>query len=151
MFGNVAEWVFDWYDADFYRSAPGVDPVGPLRSPTGGRVLRGGAWNSMPLDLRVSSRRDLNPTFRQEIIGFRCVGTCHGQVLNKQNALFDGRLDAKILARYRSVNALQFNARRTKLFGDRGGDVCRSRHVAVDADGLCVDGNVDAVDGGDRA
>ena len=42
VYGNVAEHVSDWYDDEYYRTAPPRDPPGP---PTGTRhVVRGGSW-----------------------------------------------------------------------------------------------------------
>ena len=52
--GNVAEWVNDWYDKKYYRKAPYKNPKGPKKSKY--RVIRGGAWNSLPTYLRSSSR-----------------------------------------------------------------------------------------------
>ena len=41
MTGNVAEWVLDWYDKNYYEKSPGVNPQGPE---TGTRkLLRGGS------------------------------------------------------------------------------------------------------------
>ena len=49
MAGNLGEWVFDVYDADYYSNTPAKDPVGP--APPAGmpdqnidRVNRGGSW-----------------------------------------------------------------------------------------------------------
>jgi formylglycine-generating enzyme required for sulfatase activity/streptogramin lyase len=45
MHGNADEWVADWYDKDYYRRSPAVDPPGPRSGST--RVYRGGdAWNN---------------------------------------------------------------------------------------------------------
>lgn len=86
MSGNVAEWVWDWYDEDFYASSSLYDPKGPeFASPTYGlpafadelelRVIRGGSWFSTKEGLRVSAR-DSSPMLSQENdIGFRLVRT----------------------------------------------------------------------------
>jgi sulfatase modifying factor 1 len=47
--GNVWQWTADWYRSDTYRSAAAsktevVDPKGPISSPLGERVVRGGSW-----------------------------------------------------------------------------------------------------------
>jgi len=41
MRGNAAEWVWDWYGAEYYASSPAFDPVGPASGTY--RVLRGGS------------------------------------------------------------------------------------------------------------
>ena len=59
MLGNVREFCFDWYSADFYReqtmeSGTVMNPRGP---PSGTEhVVRGGSFRSDPADLRVASR-----------------------------------------------------------------------------------------------
>jgi formylglycine-generating enzyme required for sulfatase activity len=42
MHGNVAEWVEDWFDENYYARSPAVDPTGSSEGM--GRVLRGGCW-----------------------------------------------------------------------------------------------------------
>jgi iron(II)-dependent oxidoreductase len=71
MTGNVFEWVGDFYDPAFYRKAQDRNPTGP----SGGdqRVLRGGAWHSRPIALRVASRGTGVPDFRYNYTGFRCA------------------------------------------------------------------------------
>jgi formylglycine-generating enzyme required for sulfatase activity len=54
MHGNVPEWCWDRYEAEYYRRSPASDPPG---SGTGEvRVHRGGAWNSQAAQTRSSSR-----------------------------------------------------------------------------------------------
>jgi hypothetical protein len=53
--GNVWEWTTTWYEKDKYRT------------------LRGGAWYSVPLSLRVSVRDSGLPGIRSGYLGFRCV------------------------------------------------------------------------------
>ncbi|MCS6836814.1 MAG: SUMF1/EgtB/PvdO family nonheme iron enzyme [Anaerolineae bacterium] len=82
MAGNVAEWVNDWYSADYYNQManqpqPVFNPQGPtieLR-----KVLRGGSWDSVPFFARSVHRqygfpapdnvRDAYPRW----VGFRCA------------------------------------------------------------------------------
>ena len=72
MLGNVWEWTADWYDADYYKKSPALDPKGPVAGTT--RVLRGGCWNDNPRYVRVSRRFRYGPTYRYNLIGFRCAG-----------------------------------------------------------------------------
>ncbi len=72
MAGNVAEWVFDWWDAHSYRNlAPGRDPLGVWQGEV--RVVRGGSFYSGPSDLRASYRYGIEPDARTSLVGFRCA------------------------------------------------------------------------------
>jgi len=71
MAGNVSEWVADWYDDDYYTSAPATNPLGPNEGQI--RVLRGGSWYDDDNKLRSSYRTGSYPTDTNSAIGFRCV------------------------------------------------------------------------------
>ena len=71
MSGNIAEWVFDWYDARYYQKSPGKNPQGPPKGKY--HVVRGGAWNSLPDYMRVSHRYGQNDGQEFYGIGCRCA------------------------------------------------------------------------------
>ncbi len=72
MLGNVWEWVYDYWDPDYYQTNPAQDPTGPGSGME--RVLRGGSWMGGARDIRVSLRNRRNPGDRDYDIGFRCGG-----------------------------------------------------------------------------
>ncbi|HSW31735.1 MAG TPA: formylglycine-generating enzyme family protein [Longimicrobiales bacterium] len=69
MHGSVAEWVSDWYRADYYRTGPAVDPPGPRDGAA--RVVRGGGWGSARRFVGTLGRMDRDPFTRDWSIGFR--------------------------------------------------------------------------------
>jgi formylglycine-generating enzyme required for sulfatase activity len=71
MTGNVKEWVFDWYDADYYSVSPLNNPEGPATGKL--KVLRGGYWGDSPKNLRAASRDKAKPASRHFENGFRCA------------------------------------------------------------------------------
>jgi len=71
MGGNVAEWVSDWYDKKYYKTAPYKNPRGPKKGKY--HVIRGGAWNSLPMYLRSSSRYGESDGKDYYGIGCRCA------------------------------------------------------------------------------
>lgn len=72
MLGNVFEWTTDFFDENYYRSSPKLDPKGPESG--SGRVLRGGTLYNDMQDVRISYRFSYDPNFRNDRRnGFRLV------------------------------------------------------------------------------
>jgi formylglycine-generating enzyme required for sulfatase activity len=61
MSGNLCEWYWDWYGADYYASSPSDDPTGPV-TPTigtvrgGERARRSGSWHEGADLSRIAAR-----------------------------------------------------------------------------------------------
>jgi iron(II)-dependent oxidoreductase len=66
--GNVAEWVSDLYNNNYYASAPSTDPPGPA---TGMHLRRGGGFTSDLPALRTSARAPGDAPAPS--VGFRCA------------------------------------------------------------------------------
>lgn len=71
MAGNVAEWVADWYDPDFYQEGVFRNPKGPAQGKH--RVYRGGSWNDSSANIRTAKRFAAAPHQSGVTIGFRCA------------------------------------------------------------------------------
>jgi formylglycine-generating enzyme required for sulfatase activity len=84
MFGNVSEWVNDWYDAAYYKSSPAQDPTGPTSGMAG--ILRGGSWYEGPEAARASWRSWTPRGAGTWANGFRCAGGVSPNVLAGQVA-----------------------------------------------------------------
>ena len=76
MYGNVAEWVGDYYGEDYYKKSPAKNPRGPE---SGWRMMRGGSWTDSAESCR-SGYRNYNDDPDQTVVcafydmyGFRCV------------------------------------------------------------------------------
>ncbi len=69
--GGVWEWTSDWYEREYYKSAPEVNPRGPGKGSY--RVIRGGSWADLPKYLTLAHRSWLRPLERSPNVGVRCV------------------------------------------------------------------------------
>ncbi|WP_406695169.1 SUMF1/EgtB/PvdO family nonheme iron enzyme [Singulisphaera sp. Ch08] len=69
MHGNVYEWCWDGYDAEYYGQSPGTDPSGPLQATF--RMYRGGSCSFVPRSPRSPDRFWLTPDDRSDYLGFR--------------------------------------------------------------------------------
>jgi formylglycine-generating enzyme required for sulfatase activity len=69
MRGNVAEWVQDFYDTDYYSTSPSADPKGPASGD--GHVVRGGSFRVYPWLTRVSLRTVFPETYSFYDLGVR--------------------------------------------------------------------------------
>lgn len=69
--GNVWEWMYDWYQQDYYKVSPALDPMGPDMADE--KVLRGGSWYNKPDVSTVATRDRYATTVRLNYNGFRVV------------------------------------------------------------------------------
>ncbi len=72
MTGNVAEWCWDWYDANYPKSMPFINPTGPELGNL--KVIRGGSIESAKgSSLEVIYRNKGVPFKSYKFVGFRVV------------------------------------------------------------------------------
>jgi formylglycine-generating enzyme required for sulfatase activity len=71
MHGNVYEWCQDWYGETYYSASPSIDPAGPSSGST--RVVRGGYFGLVELNVRSALRGDRTPDNRLPDFGVRLV------------------------------------------------------------------------------
>jgi len=74
MAGNVLEWCLDAYQTDYYRQSPARNPFRNFDlNVRAFRVVRGGGWSSLGLNLRCAYRGREIPGSRYNLLGFRCA------------------------------------------------------------------------------
>ncbi|ALA60367.1 formylglycine-generating enzyme family protein [Nitrospira moscoviensis] len=76
--GNVAEWVADWYDQDYYKTAPDRNPKGPETGTQ--KAFRGGGWMDSTTTMRVVMRNGTDPHTKINWLGFRCAKSVNSQL-----------------------------------------------------------------------
>jgi formylglycine-generating enzyme required for sulfatase activity len=69
MHGNIWEWCWDGYSANYYKEQVVDDPRGPDGAAL--RVYRGGGWNDFAGYCRSADRDWYRPVFRGNYLGFR--------------------------------------------------------------------------------
>jgi formylglycine-generating enzyme required for sulfatase activity len=74
MHGSIMEWCLDhWHSS--YQEAPTDGTAWLTNNEKARRILRGGAWPSVPINCRSASRLGYVPTYRYNYVGFRVVLT----------------------------------------------------------------------------
>ena len=71
MAGNVYEWCWDWFAANYYSSSASIDPRGPVFGSS--RSVRGAGWSGNARTCRLTYRYGDDPSNRNGSIGFRSV------------------------------------------------------------------------------
>jgi formylglycine-generating enzyme required for sulfatase activity len=71
MAGNVWEWSFDWYNANYYVNSPYRNPKEPSDGAV--RVFRGGSWSVPSRGCRSAFRGNRVPRYRYYALGFRLL------------------------------------------------------------------------------
>ncbi|MGC2326232.1 MAG: SUMF1/EgtB/PvdO family nonheme iron enzyme [Candidatus Sulfotelmatobacter sp.] len=66
---NLHEWCSDWYDPNYYASAPERNPRGPANGQR--KASRGGSWRHHVKVARCSARSSIPPEFQYADYGFR--------------------------------------------------------------------------------
>jgi formylglycine-generating enzyme len=70
---NVHEWCSDWFDANYYATAPDRNPQGPATGTR--RASRGGSWRHYTKVSRCAARSSIPPQFQYADYGLRVACT----------------------------------------------------------------------------
>jgi iron(II)-dependent oxidoreductase len=95
MMGNVSEWVNDWYDQDYYKTAPVRNPQGPQTGSQ--KAFRGGGWMDSTTTMRAAMRNGTDPNTKINWMGFRCARSVEPSSFNRQSST--DRVDGAHIAR----------------------------------------------------
>jgi formylglycine-generating enzyme required for sulfatase activity len=72
MSGNIFQWCSDYYEKEYGKYGPLVDPPGPATGT--GRVARSGSWfDDDDVDFLSARRSSFAPDVPTIYIGFRCA------------------------------------------------------------------------------
>jgi len=75
LYGNVTEWVYDFYNRYYYATSPPVDPQGPDLKTSTRRVIRGGSYFSSWIEMSSRHRYSVESDTPGMNIGFRLAKT----------------------------------------------------------------------------
>jgi formylglycine-generating enzyme required for sulfatase activity len=73
MYGNVWEWLSDWYHPDTYKRSAVDNPQGPKEGDK--KIRRGGSYHCQPHLIRSAYRSADLPDKAYSVLGFRLVAT----------------------------------------------------------------------------
>ncbi len=73
MSGNVEEWCQDYYDEEYYKKSPSVDPCNENENFYSLRIVRGGCWNYSNYFSKVTYRSGRAQATQDSNLGLRLV------------------------------------------------------------------------------